>query len=123
MLVLVLALIIIILGIGSYNRYVPIRKIPCNKTGFHEPDTIILDIRDYNVKGNVIKNEALNIPYAYLKRYRSDISQGNIHVIASNRIEVNLGIRFLIRKGFHVRSYELTNESCEDHRRLDYGIR
>ncbi|RFU69254.1 sulfurtransferase [Peribacillus saganii] len=110
------------LGMGLYNRYVPVKSIPCNHTGELDPNTIILDIRDYNNKGNDIDPKSVNIPYAYLRRFKSEISPGNIHVVASDRLELNLGLRFLIRKGFNVTSYEISECPCKGKGGLEHGV-
>ncbi|PLT32451.1 sulfurtransferase [Bacillus sp. V5-8f] len=122
MLISVFFLTVAILGTSIYNRYVPVQNVRCNDTGFHEPDTTILDIRDYNNKANDIKRESLNIPYAYLRRFNSEITPGKIHVIASNRLELNLGIRFLKRKGFNVTSYEISNGPGNEKGGIDHGV-
>lgn len=74
---------------------------------------ILLDIRAYNQKQVDINRDALNIPYAYLKRFNNEIPHENIHVIASDKLEVNLGLRFLIGKGIKVTSYEISDCVCK----------
>jgi hypothetical protein len=105
-------LFVLILVISIYNRYFPVRKVPCIKNGCKDHNAIILDIRDYQVSGNDVSYETLKIPYGYLKRYNKEISHNKIHVIASDRLELNLGLRFLLRKGFEVSSYEIMNCPC-----------
>ncbi|PLR90007.1 sulfurtransferase [Bacillus sp. T33-2] len=123
MLISILVLVFVVLGTSVYKRHVPVHNVPCNETGFLEPHTTILDIRDYNNKANDIKRESLNIPYAYLRRFNSEITPGKIHVIASNRLELNLGIRFLTRKGFDITSYEISECPCKQKGGLEHGIR
>lgn len=74
----------------------------------------ILDIRHYNDVSNFSDNIILNIPYAYLKRFYLEIPRDKIHIIARDRVELNLGVRFLKRKGIHVNSYELAACKCKN---------
>ena len=107
--------LIIIISMSMYNRYFPIKSVPCIKNGFKEHNAIILDIRDYHISSNNENHsiETLKIPYSYLKRYIKEISHHKIHLIASNQVELNLGLRFLLRKGFDVRSYEIMDCPCK----------
>ncbi len=81
------------------------------KNRIGEKDIVILDLRDYNEKGT-LKNVAMQIPYAYLRRYYSEIPNQPLHVIAGNRLDLNLGVRFLLRKGYHVNSFEILGCTC-----------
>ncbi|WP_338322935.1 sulfurtransferase [Oceanobacillus halophilus] len=81
----------------------------------------ILDIRDYNTTNNR-SEDILNIPYAYLRRFNHEISDDNIHVIASDKLELNLGLRFLLKKGFKVISYEIANCPCKKGG-FEFGVR
>ncbi|MGG4263855.1 sulfurtransferase [Peribacillus simplex] len=94
-----------------YKRYAPVKNIPCQKNEVQ--DAILLDIRAYNHKRDNADKEVLNIPYAYLKRFNEEIPHENIHVIASDKLEVNLGLRFLIGKGIKVTSYEISDCICK----------
>ena len=64
----------------------------------------------------------LNIPYSYLERYNNEIPLVNIHVITSDKLELNIGIRFLLGKGIKVKSYEITDYLFSE-RRTEHGIR
>ena len=90
-----------------YKRYIPVKNVPCLNDYTKESNVVSLDIRSYNQETNDLNKDTLNIPYAYLKRYSKDIPKGNIHVIASDRLELNLGIRLLKSKGMNVTSYEI----------------
>lgn len=84
-----------------------------NKSQVDE-DVILIDLRDYNISTKNPISEAINIPIAYLKRYYRDIHAKKVHVIASDQLEKNMGIRFLRKKGFKISSYSLTNCNCND---------
>lgn len=116
-----LIITVVILLPSLYKRYVPIKNIPCKKD--HDDSTIILDIRAYNEKRVKIDSDiTLNIPYAYLERFNKEIPLVDLHVIASDKVEVNLGVRFLLGKGIKVKSYEIVDCLCEK-RRVEHGIR
>lgn len=83
-----------------YRRFVPVRKIPCQSIDPKDGDCFILDIRTYNNRKNEIERDSmLNIPYAKLERYNKEIPSVNLHVVASDRMELNLGIRLMASKG------------------------
>ncbi|WP_068676970.1 sulfurtransferase [Oceanobacillus sp. Castelsardo] len=96
-----------------YRRYFPVLGIPCGKPANGGTQTVILDIRDYNeVRNN--HHSKVWIPYAYLKRFKEEIpSDGLLHVIARDRLELNLGLRYLLSKGYQVKSYEINNCPCK----------
>lgn len=110
----------------AYKRYCPVKGIICIKKNKLKDSTIIvLDIQDYNETSTYSEEGTLNIPFAYLKRFYLEIPQGKIHVIAEDKLELNLGLRFLIKKGFTINSYELTKYPCIDNqkkRMVDYGV-
>src|SRR4051794_34254973 len=111
----VFILLVMIISMSMHNRYFPIKSVPCIKNGFKEKNAIILDIRDYHLSGSSENHsiETLNIPYSYLKRYIKGITHHKIHLIASDQVELNLGLRFLLRKGFDVSSYEIMDCPCK----------
>ncbi|WP_017726195.1 hypothetical protein [Halalkalibacterium ligniniphilum] len=99
-----------------YRRYYPVKGVPCiDKEGSFNGSSNIVDIRDFAGSGSGSKPSArtLHIPYAYLKRHYREISQEPIHVIAANKLELNLGLRFLMKKGFHVTGYSLIDCPCQ----------
>ncbi|RFU66047.1 sulfurtransferase [Peribacillus glennii] len=99
-----------------YTRHYPVKNIPCikNEHFIRDDDTILLDIRDYNDSRSDSDKISMNIPYAYLRRFKSEIADGNIHVIAADKLELNLGLRFLMRKGFNITSYEIIDCPCKE---------
>ena len=120
MIIFLLIICIIILAAAIYNRYFPVKNVPCIEN--KDPNTVIVDIRDYNESSRDIPHDALNIPYAYLRRFSKEISYDKIHVIASNQLELNLGLRFFKRKGFTVISYEIVDCPCKKKRGVQHGI-
>ncbi|GMG74853.1 MULTISPECIES: sulfurtransferase [Priestia] len=114
--VLLLAILFI-----AYRRYYPVKGIQCiRKSEAKELGRTIVDIRHYH---EVHDSKGLVMPYAYLKRFYSEIPQGSVHLIAGDRVELNLGVRFLRKKGFEVRSYELA--ACKSKGKkgvFDYGV-
>ncbi|WP_230128828.1 sulfurtransferase [Bacillus sp. CECT 9360] len=121
MILLLLILSFLLLASFIYKRYYPIKNIPCmdKDNMLKNHGMTILDIRDYNEPTS--NRHSLNIPYAYLARFYKEIPHGKIHVLASNRLELNLGVRFLKRKGINVASYELIDCPCKKEV-LDYGV-
>lgn len=108
-------LLIFILIYAMYRRYYPVRGILCiNKDELEVLDMTILDIRHYNDAANFSDDFILNIPYAYLKRFYLKIPRDKIHIIARDRVELHLGVRFLKRKGIYVNSYELATCKCRN---------
>jgi len=103
-----------------------VKGILCIKKNKLKDSTIIvLDIQDYNETSTYSEEDTLNIPFAYLKRFYLEIPQGKIHVIAEDKLELNLGLRFLKKKGFTINSYELTKYPCIDNQKkrlVDYGV-
>jgi hypothetical protein len=112
---------IFLLAMSIYKRYVPVKDVPCieNEHVIKNGNTAILDLRDYNESD--LHLNAIHIPYAYLPRFYKEIPHIKVHVIAANRLELNLGLRFLKRKGFNVTSFELKDCPCKKGI-LDYGI-
>ncbi|WP_409304053.1 sulfurtransferase [Peribacillus sp. SCS-155] len=111
--IITLTTIFVLLAPALYRRYYPVRNIPCQNTADIRGNSgiTILDIRDYNETPGY--PGATNIPYAYMKRYSRDIAPGKLHVVASNRLELNLGVRYLLSKGFTISSYEITECPCK----------
>jgi rhodanese-related sulfurtransferase len=111
------------LSVAIYRRYYPINGIPCiHDSDRDETDVVVLDIRDYNEAGEFPVANSLHIPYAYLKRLFSTIPNKPIHVVAQDEVEKNLGIRFLLRHGFHVKSYSLACCPCYERREKKWNI-
>jgi hypothetical protein len=112
---LVLFLLLFILGTSLYKRYYPVKGYPCidQERVLKDKNVTILDIRDYNETELVSGIHIINIPYAYLKRHYKEIPNDKIHVVAENKLELNLGIRLLKEKGIKIGSYMLKNCPCQ----------
>ncbi|TWI55887.1 sulfurtransferase [Halalkalibacter nanhaiisediminis] len=108
----ILFILLLLFIVSLYKRYYPLKNIPCLEIGLNDSNTVIVDIRDFNIGMHDEINGTVRIPYAYLKRYYSGIPRENLHVIATNRLELNLGVRFLLRKDFNVTSYEIEECPC-----------
>jgi hypothetical protein len=108
--ILIFVLLIILIE-GFYKRYVPVSGIRCSEieSVSGEQEKVILDIRDYNASYKDVFEDAINIPISYLKRYAEDIPNKDVHIVASNVLEKNVGIRLLRKKGFAVTGFTLSD--------------
>ncbi|MBS4193701.1 hypothetical protein KHA97_01280 [Bacillus sp. FJAT-49870] len=104
--------LLIVVGYLIAIRYFPIIGLNYidNKKELDLTTLIKVDVRDYNESYKNPVKGAINVPVAYLKRYYLEIPSKNLIVVASNRLEKNVGIRFLRTKGFKVVGYTITNE-------------
>ncbi len=98
-----------------YKRYFPVHDTPSIDIGHLEMETInVLDLRDYNASSIHSFNQSSNIPIAYLKRYYNEIPKNNVYIVASSKLEKNIGIRFLRAKGFHIVGYMIVDKCKSD---------
>ncbi|MGM9926045.1 MAG: sulfurtransferase [Bacillus sp. (in: firmicutes)] len=95
-----------------YRRYVPVRGVPCKQVN-HEENQVIVDLRDYNISHKNQLAGSINIPVAYLQRHLHEIPSKQVHVIAQNQVEKNIGIRLLRRNGIQVYSYSMSDCFCK----------
>lgn len=114
----IISAVLILLGVIlyiAYLRYFPIKGIPCVEITSNQLEhaNIKLDVRDYNVSAKKEVNGSIVMPIAYLKRYYREIPNKEVHIIASDRMEKNLGIRFLRNKGYHITGYTLMDCDCK----------
>ncbi|WP_338704811.1 sulfurtransferase [Priestia aryabhattai] len=120
---LYIAVLLLAISFIAYRRYYPVKRIQCmRELEAKELGRTIVDIRHYHEAHD---SKGLVMPYAYLKRFYLEIPQGSVHVIAEDRVELNLGVRFLRKKGFQVRSYELAACKCQSKGKkgvFDYGV-
>ncbi len=99
--------------IPFYKRYIPVRNIPCvSLESLDRENTVVLDIRDYNVSDKNEVREAIKLPLAYINRNSKDIPSNRIYLVVSNHLEKNLGIRLLRKKGFHVVGFTFSDCNC-----------
>lgn len=106
-------IVVTVFCILLYRRYFPVLSIPCKKVDDEKARTVVLDIRDYNIDVNHDQSD-MHIPYAYLKRFIQEIPRQKLHVIAYDRLELNLGLRYLKSRGYQVASYQINNCPCRD---------
>jgi len=98
-----------------FVRNIQISRIPqMDKKELELSTFTILDVRDYNVSYKSSIDKAMNIPVPYIKRHYKDIKSNDLIVVASNRLEKNVGIRLLRRKGFKVVGYILIDSYKEN---------
>lgn len=101
----------IIIGYFIFRRNIPIIGVPqINKKDIELSMLNVVDIRDYNVSYKSPIQGAINIPVSYINRHYTDISKSNLIVVASNRLERNVGVRLLSQKGFKIVGYILFDE-------------
>jgi len=115
-LLVIIALIFVILLSLTYRRYYPVRDV--NSVSIdHVCDKInVVDIRDYNISYNDSIEGSINIPVAYLKRFIHEIPNNDLHIVASNLLERNVGVRLLRQFGYNVIGYTIfdPNEKNRD---------
>jgi hypothetical protein len=97
--ILILGLVTIII----FNRYFPILGLKCMKWGeFDIKNVNVIDVRDYNDSYKEPIPGAINIPIAYLNRYYPEIPNVDLYIVASDKIEKNMGVRILRAKGYQI---------------------
>jgi rhodanese-related sulfurtransferase len=108
-------LISLIIGL-IYVRYVPVSGVHFLRVVDLDNRSIqVVDIREYNQSYKHPIPESINIPISYLRRNYQEIGCRKIHVIASDHLEKNMGVRLLRKKGFNVISYTIINNSVDKH--------
>ena len=119
-------IIITLLFIFTYKRYVPVKDLTCVSMFSHcqFDNYVMVDLRDYNDSSKGTIQESINIPIAYLNRYYREIpADKEIIIVASNALEKNISTRFLRKSGFKVIGYILMNERKNVNIKEDvYGI-
>lgn len=76
-----------------------------------DENTVIIDLRDYNISAKQPVRDAFLLPYAYLKRYHHQLNGKKLYIIVPNVIVRNLSVRFLKSKGCDVIGYCLIPEN------------
>lgn len=107
---MILILIIGLVAILVFKRYFPVLGLKCLKwEEFDIKNSNVIDVRDYTVSHKEPIPGAINIPIAYLNRYYSEIPNVDIYIVGSDKIEKNMGIRILRKKGFQVIGCSIKN--------------
>ncbi|THE13168.1 hypothetical protein E1I69_08695 [Bacillus timonensis] len=110
MLLILFFLLILFIVWEFYKRYFPVVGVRCNdEMKVNLSDIEIIDVRDYNISYKDVIEKSINIPVAYLERYCYEIPDKKVHVVASTRLEKNVAIRILRRKGFQVTGYTMSD--------------
>lgn len=110
---MILFLIIAAILIFVYKRYAPVygvSVVQSIKSIISNEHTILLDLRDYQTTSKEPIPGSINIPYAYLKRYNKEIPNKPLIIVASDTIEKNLAIRFLLKRRFKILGYLIVDE-------------
>lgn len=109
---------VLLIGTLLYTRYFPVKGVPCvdQKTLSHKK--VKLDVREYNLAAKEGIANSISLPVAYLKRHHEQIPTDQIYLIASDKVEKNIGIRILKQRGHQVAGYTIINAKCRCRKRL-----
>lgn len=103
----------LLISFSLYRRYFPVLNVPCSDRLYSQVDQVVkIDLRDYNKSYRSYVDDTIQIPVAYLKRHMHEIQGDQVFVIASNKVEKNIGIRILQNKGYKVIGFKLTECDC-----------
>ncbi|MBE4909462.1 hypothetical protein IMZ08_15530 [Bacillus luteolus] len=123
---LLLIIIITLLFISTFKRYVPVKDVKCISLFSHcqLDNAVLVDVRDYNESSKDQIHESINIPIAYLDRYFREVPENkDIIIVASNKLERNMSIRFFRKSGYKVVGYLLMTERKKSKMKEDvYGV-
>ncbi|MGE8205960.1 hypothetical protein ACQKP0_15520 [Heyndrickxia sp. NPDC080065] len=105
-LIIIAAILVVLLSL-TYKRYYPVCDVDSVLID-HVCDKInVIDIRDYNISYNNPIDGSINIPVAYLKRFINEIPNNDVHIVVSNLLERNVGVRLLRQFEFNVMGYTI----------------
>ena len=105
-----LFLITAVILIFAYKRYSPVYGVSLVQNIINNEDVVLIDLRDYQTTDKKPITGSIDIPYAYLKRYNKEIPKKPLIIVASDTIEKNLAIRFLLKRRFKILGYWIVNE-------------
>ncbi|MED0971746.1 sulfurtransferase [Bacillus paramycoides] len=111
---IVIPIIALIMG-NILKRYVPVLHVAhiSIEQVRQSEDVIVIDVRDYTESHGNYTFKVMCIPYAYLKRYYYEIPNKPIHLIVHNKVDRNLSVRFLNKKGFCIQSYSVATNKVK----------
>ncbi|WP_200801605.1 hypothetical protein [Bacillus sinesaloumensis] len=110
MLLILFFLLVLFILWELYKRYFPVVGIRCEDAlKVNLMDIEVIDVRDYNISYKDVIEKSINIPVAYLDRYCYEIPDKKVHIVASSRLDKNVAIRILRRKGFQVTGYTVSD--------------
>jgi rhodanese-related sulfurtransferase len=101
-------------GLFVYKRYFPVYSVPKITELTNNKELVLLDLRDYHSTFNEPIEGSLNIPFSYLRRYHKEIPKSNLIIIASDFIEKNLAIRFLLRRKFSISGFIILDDKVKE---------
>ncbi|MBM7540067.1 hypothetical protein [Amphibacillus cookii] len=104
--------LVLLISYFFYMRYVPVRGIKCLNAQSLPEHMIKIDLRDYNDAAKETIAGTISLPIAYIKRHHGQLPHIDICVIASNKVERNIGIRLLQRHGHKVLGYAMLDKPC-----------
>ncbi len=112
---MILAVIIPLLILILFSkRYLPVfglKDFNRHPSSSLEKGVIVVDTRDYQVSSKEACDGTLLLPLAYLRRYYPNISSTRVVLICADKVERNLAVRFLERKGFKVEGFYVPQET------------
>ncbi|MGV3464266.1 MAG: hypothetical protein ACO1OT_03110 [Heyndrickxia sp.] len=112
-----LSIIVVILALLLslvYKRYYPIRDVSSVSIDDVCDKIKVIDIRDYNISYNDPIEGSINIPVAYLKRFIHEIPNNDLHIVVSNLLEKNVGVRLFRQFGFNVIGYTVADPKVKN---------
>lgn len=108
---MIVAIIMSAIIVALFKRHFPVFRVENITNHVDVGTSIVVDVRDYIESHNSPIERAINVPVAYLNRFYSEIPKSDLIVVASNRLERNLAIRFLRKRDFKVVGYLITNQT------------
>lgn len=109
---IVIGLLFMIIISMVYTRHMPVVGVQSQESlKSEDPATVVVDVRDYQTAHKDMIQDAVNIPVGYLKRNYNQIEKQQVHIIAETKLDKNMSIRFLRKKGFTVKNYSLVSQS------------
>lgn len=104
---IVISLLVWMLGI-LVKRYIPVLNVAyISLEQVRKMESVVVDVRNYTESHSDNTSRIMCILYAYLKRYYHEIPNKPLHLIVHNKVDRNLSVRFLRKKGFHIQSYSI----------------
>lgn len=123
MILSILFLISVIIFVFIFRRYIPVNGVFSLNWTDYDIEVEVIDVRDYNESYSSPIGDARNIPIAYLKRYYKEIPTKAVHLIASNSLEKNVGIRFFRKKGYQVMGFTIVDNKQNKINQNQYTIK
>jgi hypothetical protein len=97
----ILIAFIVVLLLYKYFPRQPLPKWTVDEVQKNK-ETVVLDVRDYNISYKTPIEGAYNLPSAYIKRYYSELPNKALVLATIEPQSVRVDVRFLQRKGFNI---------------------